>query len=307
MQHTWIWLTVLAALLQAVRTAAQKRLAERLSTLAATYVRSLLGLPIMVVYLVVVGLPPIEVLAASGIAFPLFALVAALTQAFGTAALLSLYRHRNFAAANQLARTNLVFTALIGSIFFSEAISPSGWVAIVLTLAGAVLLTRTDRAPGALSRLSAAIASIDAATLATGLFVGLMFGICNLMIREATLSLGHGSALQRAALTVVVVTALQVIVVGSWLAMREPGFAEGIRQNGRLALFVGATSAFGSIAWFAAFALTNASYVIAVGQIEAVFVVLIATFYFGERLRAAELAGIAIIIAGVLLFRAGSV
>ena len=41
--------------------------------------------------------------------------------------------------------------------------------------------------------------------------------------------------------------------------------------NLRLSAFIGLTSAVGSIGWFTAFALQNASYVRAVGQIEVVF------------------------------------
>ena len=54
MAHAWIWLSVFAALMQAVRTAAQKTLNQRMSTLGTTYVRSLVGLPILAVYLAAV-------------------------------------------------------------------------------------------------------------------------------------------------------------------------------------------------------------------------------------------------------------
>lgn len=57
MSHSWIWLAVPAAALQPVRTAAQKRMTERLSTLTTTYVRSLLGLPVMLAWVAVLLAP----------------------------------------------------------------------------------------------------------------------------------------------------------------------------------------------------------------------------------------------------------
>lgn len=304
MQQGWIWLTVLAALMQAVRTAAQKVLAERISTMSATYVRALLGLPVMLVYLAVVTGFPSHALPPVGWDFLGSCLVAAATQNSGTAALLHLYKLRNFAVANQLARTNLVFTAVLGSAFFSEVISPLGWVAIGLTLSGAVALTFERQGLGlAHARAGSWRDLFDWPSVRTGLFIGLMFGVCNLAIREATLSLHTDDALVRGAVTVTTVTVLQVASLGLWLVLREPAFIAGIRNNLALSSFVGLTSALGSIGWFAAFAMTNASYVMAVGQIEVVFGLLISVLYFKERLTNLDFVGIAIVVSGIMLFR----
>ncbi|MEO1264731.1 MAG: EamA family transporter, partial [Pseudomonadota bacterium] len=73
--------------------------------------------------------------------------------------------------------------------------------------------------------------------------------------------------------------------------------------NRQIIGFIGLTSALGSIAWFTAFAIQNASYVRAVGQIEVVFTLLISWLYFREKLTAIELAGIGVTVAGVLMFR----
>ena len=76
-----------------------------------------------------------------------------------------------------------------------------------------------------------------------------------------------------------------------------------MRPHLGLSLFIGATSAVGSICWFTAFALQNASYVRAVGQIEVVFTLLASAIYYRERISALEYAGIALTVVGVLLFR----
>ena len=68
---------------------------------------------------------------------------------------------------------------------------------------------------------------------------------------------------------------------------------------------VGVSGMLGSVGWFTAFTLHNASYVRAVGQIELVFTFMATTLFFGERVGRAELAGIALIVAGILLILLG--
>ena len=89
----------------------------------------------------------------------------------------------------------------------------------------------------------------------------------------------------------------------TWLAAKEPAVFREMWPLRGIASFIGLTSALGSIGWFTAFALENASYVRAVGQIEVVFTLLISAFYFRERILPREHIGIALAVVGVLLFR----
>src|SRR5690606_21906234 len=93
------------------------------------------------------------------------------------------------------------------------------------------------------------------------------------------------------------------VMVGAYLLVREPRELMRMFSYQKLCWFIGTTSALGSIGWFIAAALTNASYVAAVAQVQIVFTLLLSYFYFGERIRALEIAGIAIIVAGLALFR----
>ncbi len=165
---------------------------------------------------------------------------------------------------------------------------------VVLISAGRAraALPGAERLPGAL---------LSPATL-VGLATGFLFCLSYLFLREATLVLGEGSRPWRAAWTVVIVTGMQVLGLGLWLAATE--VREFTRLPGLLrpSLFIGLTSAIGSVGWFTAMALQNASYVKAVGQVEVIFTVLISTLYFRERISAPEYVGIATIVAGVLLF-----
>lgn len=295
---SWIWITIFAAFMQSLRTAAQKRLAERMSTWAATYVRALVGLPVMVAWVGVLTAWTGEPLPWPTPGFLALSLVVAVTQNVATAMLLSLYRLKGFAAANQLAKSDVIFTALLG-LPLGQWITPAGWAAIGLATAGVTVISSARAGGGGMGWRELA----RSPALRIGLGVGLLFAICNQALREATLVLPSGSLPARAGLTVVVSTLLQVVLLGAWLGRREPGALGQIVRSARLSAFVGVTSALGSIAWFAAFASTNAGYVRAVGQIEVVFSVLLSLIYFRERLTGRDWLGIALTVAGVLVLR----
>jgi drug/metabolite transporter (DMT)-like permease len=298
MVEPWIAFTVGAALLQSVRTAGQKQLTAQLSVLAGTYVRSLIGLPVMLVYLLVIkGLTAVPWPALS-LRFAISCLLTAVTQIAATMALLALYRLRNFAVVNQIGKSDMVFTAVIGSLVLGEVLSAAAWAALALTGAGVVTIMTARSGSDGPQAWRDVLAS---PAIGLGLFVGLMFGICNLTLRDAALSLDSPSAYMAGAMTVASVTAMQVAIMGAVLGLREPGTYRRIAASGRLAGFVGVTSGLGSIAWFTAFALETAAHVRIVGQIEVVFTLLISAFYFRERLTSQEGLGIALTIAGIIL------
>lgn len=299
MELLWIPIAMTAGLMQAVRTAGQKALNAHLSTWATTYVRSLFGLPLMMVYLWVVhgiegrAAPDLHVLYLASCA------AAATSQVGGTYLLIVLFRLSNFAVGTMLTKTDVMQAAIIGTLFFSEAISPVGWVAIVMTVVGVVLLTARDP-----RRLIEQETRGSGAAVLTGLASAFLFCLSYLFLREASLILGEGSTIWRGAWSVVVVTSMQVAVLGLWLLSRRTERAEIAKLPGliRPALFIGVTSAIGSVGWFTAMAMENASYVKAVGQVEVIFTVLISTFYFRERITGPQYAGIATIVAAVILF-----
>jgi len=299
--ETWIWLTVGAAALQAVRTAAQKELTSQLSVMVGTYVRALLGLPVMLVYLGLVLVISGEALPTVDGRFLVYASLTALTQMAATAVLLSLYQLRNFAVANQLGKSDMIFTAVIGSWLFGQTLGLTAWVALALTGLGvAIIMTAKTAASGERAAWHATFAE---PSVRMGLFVGLMFGICNLTLREAALALAPASAFMSGAVTVAAGTAIQVLAMGGWLAVKEPGAHRAVAGAFSLASFVGVTSALGSIGWFTAFAMTNSAHVRIVGQIEVIFTLLISAFYFRERITRLEGAGIGLTIAGIVLLQ----
>jgi drug/metabolite transporter (DMT)-like permease len=300
MELIWIPISVLGALMQAVRTAGQKDLNARLSTMVVTYVRSFFGMPLLLVYAWVVVRWTGQPLPDFHIPFFAYSLGASVAQVAATVLLIQLFTLRNFAVGSTLIKTDTMITAIIGSIFFSEVITGTGWLAVALTLTGVILLTLARAGLRAFSVEGGGAAAWKPTLV--GFASALCFCFSYLFLREASLSLGDGDFLVRAACTAISVTGIQAVFLGLWLLYREPAGLKAMFPDWRLCSFIGITSAIGSIAWFTAMTLENASYVRSVGQVEAIFTLLISYLYFKERFNAAELIGIAVIVAGVLLF-----
>jgi drug/metabolite transporter (DMT)-like permease len=134
-----------------------------------------------------------------------------------------------------------------------------------------------------------------------GLSCGLLFAICSLSLRRASLSFGLDNALFSAGLTLVYMVILQTLSLLIYLAWRRPQQLVIMTQHSRLCSFVGLTSALGSMGWFVAMTLERASYVKALGQIEFLLALGVSHLFFRERTQRGELFGMALIASGILV------
>jgi len=307
MELTWIWIpiSVFAALMQAVRTAAQKTLNQRMSTMGTTYVRSLFGMPTLIVFLAAAILYTGHGIPEYNPVFLLHTSIAALTQVLATALLIHMFRLKNFVVGTMLTKTDIIMTALIGTALFSEQLTQLGWVALVVVVCGTILMLAGKMGTAAFRESGETLSGLLAGRpTQVALMCALLFSLSYLFLREGTRDLGEQHHfLWRAGWTVVLATGLQTVCLGIWLAVKEPAVFKQMWPMRGIASFIGLTSALGSIGWYSAFALQNASNVRAVGQIEAVFTLAISWLYFREKVTALELVGIVVTVAGVLLFR----
>ncbi len=313
MEYLWIVISIFAALMQAVRTAAQKNLNQRMSNLGTTYVRSVFGLPLMLVFLGYVlmtyggGWPKLQV------SYLLFIAGGAAAQIFATMALIYMFKLRNFAIGTMLTKVDILMTAIIGSALFSEVLSYNGVIALLVVVGGVLLMTIGRMGVGSLAGDGVTLReSLLGRSTQVAFLCALLFTFSYLLLREGLLLMqpengavpaGVGGMFWKAAWTIVIATVMQIVVVGLWLWRTEPAVFGEMRPNAKIASFIGCTSAVGSMGWYTAFAMQNASYVRAVGQIEVVFTLLIAWFYFRERMTLLELLGVALTVAGILMFR----
>ncbi len=304
MDSIWIWASVGAAFFQALRYAGLKVLNQRLSPQVTTYARILFTLPLLVAYLVGIlwwtgePLPPLNQ------KLVIYSIIAAITQFLGTVLVVRLFQLGNFAVATLIIKADVIMTALVGTAFFSETITPIGWVAIAVTMLGVVVIS-SGRSTAA-SNTAGTVRGVHpgAAPAVFGLSSALVYSLSYLCLREGILAIDPAAGtLVRAAYSVLVMMTLSAVMVGVYLLAREPRELARMFSFPKLCWFIGTTSALGSIGWFFAAALTNASYVAAVAQVQIVFTLLLSYFYFGERIHALEIAGIAIIVTGLILFR----
>lgn len=305
MEHLWIAESAAAALFQSLRYAALKELNRHLSTLVSTYVRILFSFPLQIVYFALV-------LAIAGMSVPdvnaRFVICSALTamgQFLGTAMMIRLFQLGNFAVGTMLAKSDVILTAMIGSMFFSETISSLGWLAILLTLVG-VMIVSLGRLPANAWR-QGEVGLLDmliGKATRIGLAIGLVNAISYLLLKEAMQSLDPATPpVVRAAFAGFSMTLFSVVLLGGWLLFKERDGLRRIRHHQGAGWLLGVLSALGTIMWYLATVGSNASYVAAVAQVQIVFSLLLSRYWFNEAIRKMELVGIAAILAGVLMFK----
>lgn len=293
----WIPITVAAAFLQNLRSALQKHLSGRLSTLGATYTRFIMGLPFALLWLLAVLLASGQPLPRAGSDFALFGMVGGLAQILATDCLLASFHYRNFAVGTAYSKTETVQTALVGAVVLGEGLGTGALLGILVSLVGVLAIS------AAKSKLSARglLLGWTEKPALLGLASGGLFGIAAVSYRAASLSLGSGDFLIRAALTLAAVLAFQTLAMTLWLAWAEPRQLMLVLRNWRWTLSVGVVSMLGSAGWFTAMTLQNAAYVRALGQIELVFTFAASILVFRERTTPVELAGIGLVVGGILL------
>lgn len=297
MEHLWIAIVLVAAALQTARNAGQKYLGDRLSTLSTTWVRFAFGLPIAGVYCTTLWKvsSPNFALITSGFLIPCF--LAALCQLTGTAFLILLFRQRNFAIGSTYVRSEAIIAAIIGALFFEDILNLAGWIAVSISVFGVCLMNAgqlgigVKNIPRALFNYSAGI----------GLLCGLSFGVGSFFIREASLSFESPNFFLTAAITLVTLLIIQTVGLGFYIVLREPLQLGRIISLWRPSLFVGATSAIGSIGWFTAMTIHRVSHVKALAQIEFIFALAVSWLVFGERSSRSEVLGMLLVAIGILL------
>jgi drug/metabolite transporter (DMT)-like permease len=293
----WVPITVSAAFVQNIRSAGQKHLAGELNTMSVTMVRFMFGLPFGLLYVGFLQARTTDALPRMAAGFLGMVAMAGLAQIIGTGLLIYLFSLRNFAVGNAYARTEAVLTAVLGTLFFGETVARFGWAAILISVCGVLLITVARarlRGPELVSMLKDKAPWI-------GLLVGLGFSLTSLSLRRATLVLGLEDVFYRAALTMIAMVSMQAVVMGIYVAYTDPGQFRIIVRNWRACLLVGGASVCGTVLWATAFTLEQAANVKALAQIEIVFALASSYWLFRERSTPKELAGIALIVVGIVL------
>ncbi len=298
----WLPVTIAAALFQCWRTAVQQKLRGLLSVNGAGFVRYVYGAPTALVLLLIALAVTQLVLPAPNVRFVLYSIAGGMLQILATVLLIMAFGYRNFAVGTAYSKTDVVQSAVVALILLHEVLHPLAWAGIALGLSGVATLSLAGRGlrPGELLR-----ASVQPAALC-GLGAGFCFAFTTVFIKLSIQALSGPSILVRALFALVVTNSLQTLMQGAWLAWREPRELRKAFTTWRSSYGAGILSAAGSACWFAAFALADVALVRAVGQVEIVFTLLFSRFYLKETLQAGDVAGLVLVVGGVLLIILGS-
>lgn len=291
----WIPLTVFAAAAQTVRNTAQRHLTAELGTLGATLVRFLYGMPVLAMWLCLVLLFGGSPQPALTWIFGGWVVVAALSQMAGTALLLRAMAERSFAIGLVYSKSEVIQVALFSVLFLGETLSAVAVGAIAVATLGVVLLTpRPPSLAGARRRWA------DPAAF-YGLASGSAFAVSVVGYRGANLALDAGSPFLAAAETLFWSQLLQAVLLCGWLLVRSPAIVLGALRQWRVSTFAGIAGASASLANVTALALAPASQVRTLILIEVVFSYFVSRRIFRESMSHRELAGIILVMAGVVL------
>ena len=291
----WIYFTLLAATMQAVRTAGQKQLSGKLNAMATTAVRYVYALPFAWVYLAwMLSFKDIEPPKLTN-EFLTYALIACVTQIIGTVFLVAAFRYKNFAVATSLAKTEAIQVAIVGALLFSAPLSFMGWFSVIVGVIGVFLVSKVS------FNFRNIMAGSDAVLgLSFGLAAGLGLAITTLLIRESSLAL-NTDLMVSAAVTLVFMITVQTLISIVYVYFQDKSQLGLMLKHWRLCLFVGITSVLGSIGWFTGASFQTAAYVKALGQVE-FFITLALTYrLFKEKITAAEYFGMFLIILSVVI------
>ncbi len=298
----WLPATLLAGGVQAWRTAVQRRVSQKLSLNAAGLVRYLYGLPFALTLLGGYRLLFPAPFPGADPKFLLFCAAGGLAQIIATNLLILAFAHRNFVVGTAYSKTEAAQGAILSFLLMGERLRLLVWVGIGCGVMGVMLLSTGGKRMGPVDFARA----LGQPAALTGIASGFFFALTAIAIRRATQQVGGTDPILAALIVLVVTVALQTLMQGGYLLLREPGEIPKVFASWRMAGQVGLLSALGSACWFTGFATAPVALVRIVGQVEVAFTLAFGHFYLSERMRRSEVMGLLLVTSGVVLALAGS-
>lgn len=290
----WLWVafTIAAALSQTARNALQRGLTATAGTAGATHVRFLFGLPFSILFLALIALATRSALPSPNLSFLLWCTLGAVSQIFATALMLMAMRERSFVVAIAYIKTEPVLVAIFGLAFLGDALTWPVAAAIIIATAGVIAMSWT---PGVAAANSAKPAAL-------GIVAGVFFALAAVGFRGAVLALPDAArVLMPAAYTLVWSLAIQTALLSLWLVLFDRRAFAAILRAWKPSLAAGFVGALASQFWFMAFALATAASVRTLALVEVLFAQIISQGLFSQKTTRREAAGIALLVAGILL------
>lgn len=293
---SWLWIvfTVAAAGAQTARNAMQRDLIATLGTAGATFVRFLYGLPFALVFLAAVALatgaaPPVP----NGLALAWTAL-GAVCQIGATGLMLAAMKQKSFVVAIAYTKTEPVQVALFGLAFLGDRVTPGLAAAILVATFGVMVMSWPNRA-------AEASESVGWRPAVYGLVSAALFALSAIGYRAGILHLGAPNFAIGASTILALALAIQSALIFAGMMLFDRKGLIAILAAWRPSLVAGFMGALASQFWFLAFAIDTAARVRTLALIEMIFAQVVTKRVFRQQTSAREIAGMAIMIAGVAL------
>jgi drug/metabolite transporter (DMT)-like permease len=301
MLEFWIPITIAAAFLQNMRSALQKHLKGRLTTLGAAYVRFSHSWPFSVFYVwALYQWGDMAIPDPNGM-FLLYSVLGGISQIIFTVLLLWLFSFHNFTVGTTFSKTEIIQVALLGFLILGDTLTIGAGIAIFVAVAGVMVMSAAQ------SKITVGtlLSSLTEKPTLIGLACGAFLGMSVVFFRGSALALGYDGIVMAAAFTLAVSVVIQTVIMGIYIAIKEPKTLVDIFVHWRWTIATGLAGTLTSIGWFTAFTMQNGAYVRALGQIELVFTFVASVFFFREKTNKTEVIGILLVIAAILILILG--
>ena len=291
----WIFVTIIAAFFQNLRSSFQKKINKEVSTIASTYVRFSFALPLAIILFFVYFKDFsvfMEVIKQPG--FLIDVTMASIFQVIFTFVLLYLFKFSNFVVGTSLSKTEVVQVAIFEYFILNEKLSKLGISGIIISTLGVIILSIKD--------LKLFLQNIFSKTTLIGLISGLFLALSIVYFRSAALSLENfNSNFEKVITTFLFGLLIPTIILTIYLLLFEKNEFIKLYNDKYDCMLIGVGGFFASLSWFYAFTLIQASFVRAVGQIELLFSYFSSRYFFKEKVRVTEIIGIIIFVFGVTI------
>jgi len=294
---TWIWVTIIAAISQSLRTAQQKNLRESLGVLGASYVRFSYAIPFAWAWIAFYSFFYDQPLPSINLEYIFWITVAGLMQIIFTVLLITLFSHRSFAAGIAFSKTEVLMAAIFEAMILGYFVSFEVGFAILLGVLAVFLLT-LSKSEISLSNLLSALWTRQTAL---GLGSGAFLGFCTVAFRAATDSLEGSDLLMKASMTGGVAVIIQSVIMGLWLWFKARVELIKSFKAWRRAYLVGFSGAVTTACWFYAFSANAVAPVRALGQIELLIALGISFFFFKERPSKKEVFAVSLLTVSIMI------
>lgn len=293
----WIFITLIAATTQTLRSAGQKQMKTSIGDFGASYIRFSYALPFAAIWLWLWMYSTDQGLPVTTPSFWLWVSIGGLMQVIFTILLVTLFAHRNFAAGTAFSKTEVLQAAIFEALIIGEIVSLQVGLAIAIGVLAILMLSFHKSAAG----LAGLLASLRSKQAILGLAAGTFLGLSTVSFRAATDSLVTGDIVLRASMSAATSTLLQTIFMGAVMLIMARRELVLSFSHWRSAWPVGLFGAITTACWFTAFSLENVASVRAVGQVELLITLGFSILIFKEKTSRIEVLSILLLALSILL------